>query len=219
MRSTSLVLAFIAALLYAPPSPAAVADPDAMADVRVTLRTYDTTALPPSDRLTAIAAATDILRAAGLDVEWLACDVVFVRSSGDPCLAPLGRGELAIRFVRLPPPTGHERVLSLGYSLVDPRTRSGSLATVYVDRVAGLATNCGIELGTLLGRAVAHEVGHLLLGTGEHAQSGLMRALWSREAIRNGGAATWQFTAREARAMRDAVRTRAAERLAFHIAE
>jgi hypothetical protein len=32
------------------------------------------------------------------------------------------------------------------------------------------------RLGIVLGRAVAHEIGHYLLGTGEHAGTGLMRA-------------------------------------------
>ena len=33
-----------------------------------------------------------------------------------------------------------------------------------------------LVLGRVLGRAVAHEVGHFLLGSREHAPSGLMRA-------------------------------------------
>jgi hypothetical protein len=32
------------------------------------------------------------------------------------------------------------------------------------------------RLGLVLGRAVAHEIGHYLLGTGTHAERGLMRA-------------------------------------------
>lgn len=208
MRDTRVVLALLAMALGTSPSAAAVADPDLPTGVQVTVRTYDSAGLAPAERLTAIAVATDILRAAGLDVEWQACEVEFVRSATDPCLAPLAASELSIRFVRLPPPPGHSGALALGYSLVDTRTRSGALATVYVDRVSALAARCKVPSGTLLGRTVAHEIGHLLLGTGNHGPTGLMQALWSREAIRGRGADKWLFTAREGRTMREAVRTR-----------
>ncbi len=48
------------------------------------------------------------------------------------------------------------------------------------------------RLGLVLGRAVAHEIGHFLLATGTHAESGLMRAsVESREfAAMDGGAFT-----------------------------
>ena len=213
MRNTGLVLAVIGALLT-PRGAAASADPAVMDDVHVTVRTYDITSLPAETRQAALATATEILRGAGVSVSWMACDAVFVRSGEDPCLLPLGRTELSVRFVRLPPPPGHHGALPLGYSLVDTRARTGALATMYVDRVAGLAVNCDIDLGTLLGRAVAHEIGHLLLGTKAHTEKGLMQALWSREAIRGSADARWTFTAREARAMRDALRVRAAERYA-----
>lgn len=217
MRNTSLALAVIGALLLTPRG-ATAADPAVMDDVHVTVRTYDITSLPPETRQAALATATAILRGAGVSVSWRACDAVFVRSAGDPCLAPLGRTELSVRFVRLPPPRGHTGALSLGYALVDTRARKGALATLYVDRVAGLAVNCEMDLGTLLGRAAAHEIGHLLLGTRGHTEQGLMQALWSRDALRATDDAVWVFTTREARAMRDALRVRSAQQLAMMIA-
>ena len=70
--------------------------------------------------------------------------------------------------------------MTLGDSLVDTRLRGGALATIYVNRVATLAGRCDVDVQTLLARAVAHEIGHLLLGTSAHASSGLMRAAWSQ---------------------------------------
>lgn len=209
-------IAAIAALLATPGSASAAADPAVMDDVHVTVRTYDITSLPPGTRQTALATATGILRSAGVSVEWMGCDAIFVRSADDPCLTPLGRTELSVRFVRLPPPPGRHDTLPLGYSLVDTRARTGALATMYVDRVAGLAINCDVDFGTLLGRAVAHEIGHLLLGTKDHAERGLMQALWSRESLRATDDAVWVFTAGEARALRDALRVRASQQLALN---
>ena len=104
--------------------------------------------------------------------------------------------------------------MTLGDSLIDTRLRAGSLATIYVNRVATLAGRCGVDVQTLLARAVAHEIGHLLLGTSAHASSGLMRAAWSQASLRRGRAEDWTFTVRDAHSMRETVRTRNARRTA-----
>ena len=209
MRSTAIATVMAAATLAALPSTAAAIDPD----TRVVIRTYESTTLP-ADRGSTLAAATMILEAAGLDVQWVACDASFGQREDDPCVAPLTANELAVRFVRLPFSGEHTDYVALGYSLVDTRRRTGSLATVYVDRVVLLAGACRIEVPTLLGRAIAHEVGHLLLGTATHAPAGLMRAIWSQAALRHERPGDWVFTARDAQGMRDAVRTRTARQLA-----
>ena len=53
-----------------------------------------------------------------------------------------------------------------------------------VDRIDALARQAGVDPGMLLGRAVAHEIGHLILGTTKHAKSGLMRATWKTDELR-----------------------------------
>jgi hypothetical protein len=60
---------------------------------------------------------------------------------------------------------------------------TGVLATVYVDRVLDLARHLDIDHRTLLGRTIAHEIGHLLLATNTHGTSGLMREVWSPEEL------------------------------------
>jgi hypothetical protein len=191
------------------PAAAAVVDPD----LRVVIRTYDASAAA-GDLTLAQAAAAAILDDAGLAVTWVRCDAVFVRGDDNPCLAPLAANELAIRFVRLPAHLAEQDLVTLGDSLVDTRLRAGSLATIYVNRVAALAERCRIDVRTLLGRTVAHEVGHLLLGTSAHASSGLMRAAWPQNALRRERADDWTFTLPDAHAIRDAVRGRTARKLA-----
>jgi hypothetical protein len=218
MRNTSRALILLFAALAWDPRVSGAADADFLADVTLTVRTYDNAGLSPAERDTTLAVAAGILRGAGLQVSWTTCDAVFVRDrNNDPCLAPLAPTELAVRFVTFPPPPGKEGTLPLGYSLVDTRRRSGSLATLYVDRVAGLAFTCQIDTGTLLGRAVAHEIGHLLLGDRSHGGSGLMRALWSREAIAGSGEEKWQFSMQEGQKMRSALRSRRAEHMALNV--
>jgi hypothetical protein len=47
-------------------------------------------------------------------------------------------------------------------------------AYIYLARVGALAQRRSLDVGVLLGRAVAHEVGHLLLAKMSHSRAGLM---------------------------------------------
>lgn len=201
-------VALAASVMVAAPVHGAVVDPD----FHIVVRTYDRSATLKS-LSPAFAGAAAILEQAGVGVTWVHCDVVFVQRDANPCLAPLASNELAIRFVRLPH-VAEQDLVTLGDSLVDTRRRVGSLATIYVDRVSALASRCQVEMPTLLARAVAHEIGHLLLGTTAHASTGLMRAAWSQAAIRRSGATDWTFTAPDAHALRESVRGRNVRRLA-----
>jgi len=73
--------------------------------------------------------------------------------------------------------------------LIQQRTRQGSSesvlgsaspstghAFIYSRRISELAPRRRIDEGVLLGRVVAHEVGHLLLGGHDHSRTGLMTA-------------------------------------------
>ena len=210
---TNAVITFVALLVImvtnTMPAASAVVDPE----LRVVVRTYATSAAF-GDLTPAVAAAAAILEDAGVGVTWANCDVAFVRGDENPCLAPLAANELAIRFVRLPPHLAEQDVATLGDSLIDTRLRTGSLATIYVNRVSVLAARCRVDVGTLLGRAIAHEIGHLLLGTAAHASSGLMRATWSQAALRRTAAEDWRFTAPDARAIREGIRARTARLMA-----
>ena len=183
-------------------------------DMRVVIRTYDSAGLVAADVESAVATATAILGASGLATIWHACEVSFVRDRAHPCAAPLRPNEIAVRIVRLTTDAEYRGELSLGYSLVDTVTRSGSLATIYLDRVAWLSEAAGVDRRLVLGRALAHEVGHLLLGTNAHSESGLMRAVWSCDALKRNVGRDWLFAKSDARAMRQAVRLRAVPKLA-----
>ena len=118
-----------------------------------------------------------------------------------------------MRVVRLTTDAEYRGELPLGYSLIDTATRSGALATIYVDRVAWLADAAGVDTRMLLGRAIAHELGHLLLGTNAHSETGLMRAVWSCDALRRNAALDWRFAPADTSAMRQAVHLRAVFRM------
>lgn len=172
------------------------------------VRVYDFGGLDAPSRRQALHTAGAVLARAGIAVTWHACD----NTQPPPVCARATRpGELVLRIVAahgtgagaasaaLRAPASN---LTLGDALVDRTTGSGVLATIYVDSVAALGKAAASDVATLLGYAIAHELGHLLLGTTAHGTRGLMRPVWSRDEIRRGHAADWMFTEREAKAIR-----------------
>jgi hypothetical protein len=204
MRSLVSVLVLSGLTCLAP----RIADADQPSgDLSLTIRTYASTWISREEQLSARVMAGRILHAAGLDAQWRSCDSV-LDGIPDACARPIGHSDVAVRFVRLKPPAGRLPV-ALGYSLVDSPTRGGVLATVYLDRVAWTAAGCEVDAAMLLGLTMAHEIGHLLLGTGEHTATGLMRASWSCDDLRRDAEAKWQFGPKQAQVMRESVRRRA----------
>jgi len=147
-------------------------------------------------------------RATGIAVEWLDCHGT---SAPAHCQSPPQADEVVIRIVTATE-TSKGPFVPLGVSLVDPRTRTGCYATVYIDRVLALAQRVDIEAGTVLGRAIAHEIGHLLLGTARHAEAGLMRKIWSPTELQRNDSDDWIFLRQEAAAIREAVAMRLVRR-------
>jgi hypothetical protein len=147
------------------------------------IRIYDNAGVLAAHRARAIKNADDIISRAGLDVQWHDCPAgtALIRRA---CASPAAGGELAVRLVRAPKHDPRER--ALGHAFIDSSTGAGTLATVFVDRVEALAAHARSDQWALIGRVIAHEVGHLLLGTSAHSETGLMRELWTvNDLVRN----------------------------------
>jgi len=178
---------------------------DARSAEPLTIRTYDAAGLAAGEMQSARESGGHILERAGLAVIWLDCTVPRPsHASPPPCSAPLAPRELVVRIV----PAGAgiaDHVL--GSALVD--RGHGVLATVYADRVRTLADGAGTGIGQLIGRAAAHEVGHLLLGSTRHASRGLMRGVWEPGEVRNPRPWDWYLADGEAAGMRRGLVARA----------
>jgi hypothetical protein len=66
-----------------------------------------------------------------------------------------------------------------------------------------------VPVGTVLGYALAHEVGHLLLHTGQHAVSGIMKAHWTAADRVSLAGKRMNFNGHEAASMRRQLRAAA----------
>jgi len=162
----------------------------------VVVRVYDANGVLAGTNRVALDQARKALEAASIDVIWRTCP------ASPSCDAAMAPGELAIRIVRAPVPLHQTPTLPLGDALIDTRKGTGVLATVYIDRIVRLAANAGVDCRALLGRAIAHELGHLLLATTTHGPVGLMRAYWSQEEVRRGQPRDWTFAPTELAAIR-----------------
>ena len=154
--------------------------------------------------------AGSIFRRAGVEIDWVPCRLseTEVMRSGT-CVSLLGPAELLLRI--LPGGPGKPRGFrALGSSVVDPGTSSGNRASVYVDRVTGFARSVDADFSIVIGYAIAHELGHLLLGTIDHASFGIMCAVWSKDAMRLASTGSLNFTHAEAPRLRDEARRRRA---------
>jgi hypothetical protein len=195
-----LVIAFFAWLAS---GSSAYAQP--RASQRLVVRSYNTIGLPLPMLDDAESTVDSLLREAGIESSWRNCRTSNGPSSesDDVCGDVLNPSEVIVRIVGAPRAITDVEVL--GYSHVDPYRRQGTLATVFADRVRALAATLRIDEGTLLGRAITHEVGHLLLGTLEHSETGLMRGAWHSAGHRR---SDWLFSSAEGTRMRAGLEAR-----------
>jgi hypothetical protein len=171
----------------------------------VVVRTYNYAAVSSAHLDAAKSEAARIFERAGITLAWVECRVPG-GTDGASCTGPMLAGrDLMLRLVDRAPAEG-ERIVALGESMLDREQRSGVLMTIDLFPVRAVAQQAFTAIPTLLGRAIAHEIGHLLLGSGEHPRAGLMRAFWSRDELRGLKPAHWGFSSREAAQMRQAVR-------------
>ena len=156
----------------------------------------------PSNWRTRDRRPTHIFKRAGISVEWIDCRVPRHRAGAVHRAADAGR-DLMLRLLDRAPAEPAMRASS--HSGVDARPRAAR-RRADDDRPVARSRDRQDEPhshATLLGRAIAHEIGHLLLGSRTSAR-GLMRALWSQDELRGLKPAHWQFSpARPRRCARD----------------
>lgn len=125
--------------------------------------------------------AIEIFSRAGVRLVWLDCS----SGSGDwadenPCHRERGNNEFWLRVTTHKPlrTTGE----MLGYSEFGPSRGSRSAGVIF-PAVAELAARFHCDHALILGAAIVHEAGHLLLGADAHFSTGVMVSHWNREQL------------------------------------
>ena len=182
------------------------------------VRVYNAVGVNDEDLARARDTVRGIFAHAGIDAVWQDCNAASRAASPDgPCDHSRQPDEVLVRIVAASPEATTD---ALGFSAVVVGQPSGSLATVLADRVAQMAGRTHADQGQLLGKVIAHEIGHLLLGTNDHSAAGLMRARWKDEEVGRDRPTDWLLSRAEARHLRLAVadRSKAPERPLVHMA-
>jgi hypothetical protein len=91
-----------------------------------------------------------------------------------------------------------------------PFAQDGVRMTIYADRVSAVCSCTGLAASVILGHAMAHEIGHVLLGTDGHSPSGVMKANWVGNDRHQMVFKYLSFTTDEANMMREGLHRRVA---------
>jgi hypothetical protein len=190
------------------------ASPDeSTARVPLTVLIYDDFGVSVDDISAARAEADAIFRGAGIAPVWFHCGLVESKwqDRSDRCKSGIGSDGIIVRL-RRSSRLGESYRLALGEAQIDTQAHTGSIATVFADRVASTSDRAGANARGVMGRVIAHEIGHLLIGTNQHSTNGLMRANWTDLELRRPIGLEWHFSASEARCMRAEIARRSRAR-------
>jgi hypothetical protein len=135
---------------------------------------YNDAGIPASVLLRAQQEVVKVFRAAGVQVEWTG-----PRISVDSAVSGVPR-ELAVRIV---PRSRNLSAEIFGVAFLAP-DGGGKQADVFYDNVATFSRESARNSGVVLGCVMAHELGHLVLGSNAHSTVGLMRPRWDSEELK-----------------------------------
>ena len=79
---------------------------------------------------------------------------------------------------------------------------TGCYTDVFYESAVELHSAWNVDVSDILGSVMAHELGHLLLGSNSHAPTGLMRAHWQGEELSRVARGSLLFTAEQSEHMR-----------------
>lgn len=177
----------------------------------LSIHLYDLAGVPPRTLDAAIVEAASILRAAGVQTTWQrgSSDVPESRDLDFTArhTEPDARNFLVVRI------ESGATVYpgALGYSL--PSAHSGVHAMIFWDRIEKQIQPSIITMPKMLGCAMAHEIGHVLLASSEHSATGIMKARWAKADLQIANASLLRFTAGQCTALREHASMRVAASL------
>jgi len=181
--------------------------------LQIAVRVFTFIPLAPVDLTAAERETSMIFQKAGVDVKWVNCSQPTQEARQDPsCQTPNAPTEI---FVRVVPDFLEDHYVpksSMGYAVPTQTPHHGYVAGIALERARKqLLDGRTLTLGQLLGFGMAHEIGHLLLGTNSHSPSGLMCAHWGKREMVLAARGQFGFSAQQAEIIRADVQARISE--------
>jgi len=131
----------------------------------------------PGDTLTrAELQATNTFLRSGLEINWLNC----THHDTAACNEVGGPQHLFLRITPKIAASLNDAAFGIAFIGSD---QTGRNANVFWRRVKEIQKNTKADASLILGSVMAHEIGHLLLGSNSHALSGIMRARWESDEL------------------------------------
>jgi hypothetical protein len=143
----------------------------------LTVRVRDEVHVPDRTVQEALMIAGGVYRRAGITVQWLPTAEAVSSASG-LTIVIVTRAAAEAQFL-----VGDD---SMGVARGLDGTRA-NVAYVFYDRVRDFGERGHVNTWVVLGCAIAHELGHLLLPVNSHAPDGIMRAQWDPKLISRAG--------------------------------
>ena len=189
-------------------------DKDEESPPKITLRVYNYARVPTPILVSTEPGPTRILRRAGLETEWLDCRLSAAEPRTPACERPLTPSDLILKLL----PTSRAQTIvgnndTFGIALtVDGKPAKDAI--IFYQRALDLARTGYVHEQEILAAAMAHEIGHLLLGSNSHSSTGIMRAKWSRDELELARLGRLLFTPQQSALLRAAVLARAGQKTA-----
>jgi hypothetical protein len=154
--------------------------------------------------------AREIFRRAGVETVWLNCSPKLEKVEPRSCYFS-DSTHLTLKIIpHAMNAQVRNRIDVLGTAYPDEQGAT-YFAYVFYDRIQELAQR--LRLGhALLADVMAHEIGHLLLGSTSHSAGGIMCAHWNYEGPRNVAEGVMSFLPAQSRIIRDRLRVHQSER-------
>ena len=176
--------------------------------LRISAMVFDQAEVPDHTLGEAEERAAVILGKAGVEVQWIDCH----RPANASVCATVAQLDRVFLTVVTQDNARTFNADVLGRSVPGDGHSHGVYARVFYRHIQAKAEQERVDLAQLLGLAVAHEFGHLLLGPKAHSTEGIMRANWSRSDMERGSKGQLCFTDRQAPLVRADVQSRIEER-------
>lgn len=180
-------------------------------ELRIELHVYDYAGVEGSELARAQTEAARVLQQIGIAVTWIKC-VVPAKDATNAEACPSAGEQAPALVLNVLPRAMAERATRdkslLGFAQLAEDGAPASVAFVFYHRVESLAMELRCARGVILGYALAHEVGHLLLGVNSHSPNGIMRARWTVKELRLASMGWFGFLPQQAAKIRADVERR-----------
>jgi Aspartyl protease len=165
----------------------------------ITVAIYDDAQLSPRVLADAEDEATRIYQRAGIPILWIGCNPSKMDARSDSrCQDPPSAMNLNLRIVP------HARKSSddiFGVAFLSAEG-TGAYSDVFYDSVEQLDRDWHVGIARMLGHVMAHELGHLVLGSNAHSRQGIMRQSWHVDELHRASMGALLFSEEQGRSMR-----------------